>query len=115
MIRSPAFIYKADKGQYRFVENVMTQDYQYADFKKFDLPVGSVITIHEFKTYRNDGGSGFTDVWALGQYIATTGETIHFAYDWGNIDPGLYNNQVPDLPVAPWTDSTSTPINIGIK
>jgi len=112
IIRTAAFIYKSDKGSYRFSEHVMSQMDQYESEKKYDLPVGSVITIQKIKTYRNDAGSGYTDVFALGEFITLKGEKIEFEYDWGGIDPPLYKTEVPDLPLAPWQNITDSTINI---
>ncbi|NOT76371.1 MAG: hypothetical protein HOP08_15690 [Cyclobacteriaceae bacterium] len=112
IIRSPAFIYKSDKGSYRFHEYVLTQNEQYQSSMTHELVIGSKVMLKKIKTYRSDGGAGFTDVFALGEYIAPDGKKIEFEYIWGNIDPGLYSGIVEPLPGAPWQDSTAAPIRV---
>jgi hypothetical protein len=111
-LKSRAFIYTEHKGNYRFFENTLTQESYVEDKLKYDLPVGSVITIRKFKTYKSNAGSGSTDVFALGEFTAPNGSKIEFEYVWGNIDPSLYSRIVSDLPIAPWQDSTALRIHI---
>ncbi len=111
-LKTKAFIYTEKKGGYRFNENVLSQYNELESRKKYDLPVGSIITIRNFKTFKNNAGSGSTFVFALGEFIATDGTKVEFEYEWGDIDPSLYSGIVPDQPTAPWQDSTQTPIRI---
>ena len=109
-LKTSGVIYLCDEGNCRFRQLVLTQQEQYPDVKKFDMPAGSVITIKEFKTYKNNAGSGFTTLFALGETTIASGEKVEFEYSWGTTDPGLYSKEPPSLPQAIWQDSTDAAV-----
>jgi hypothetical protein len=110
-LRSAISIYKNKVGGFRFSEYVMSSHDEPGE-KIADLPVGAVIILRNFKTYRSNIGGGGTELFALGEYTPAAGGTINFEYDWESTDVSLYTNQVPDLPLAPWQDSTAVRINV---
>jgi hypothetical protein len=103
-LKHESAIYLLDKGNYRFEPYALLPDPNIGYEKKFDLPAGSDITLKEFKTYKSNIGSGFTDLFVLGEFVTPSGERINFEYIWGNIDS--LSGEDSFLPKAVWQDST---------
>ena len=103
-LKKESAIYLLDKGSYRFEPYTLYPDQHMGFEKKFDLQTGSVIILKEFKTYRSNIGSGFTDLFVLGEWITPSGEKIRFEYIWGNLDGG----KPITLPLAIWQDDSET-------
>lgn len=103
-LKTESAIYLLDKGSYRFEPNTLYPDQNMGFEKKLDLPVGSTVMIKEFKTYRSNIGSGFTNLFVLGEFVPSSGEKIKFEYIWGNLD----SDESITLPKAIWQDSTDT-------
>ncbi len=81
-LKKPANVYLYDKGSYRFNPHVLVSREQPGFDLRYTLPVGTTITLRQFKTYKNNAGSGFTTLFVLGDFVNEKGETIPFEYGW---------------------------------
>lgn len=108
-IKKEAAIYMTDKVGHRFKQNILSDDMGLPNPKIVQLPVETVITLKDFKTYKSNLGSGFTSLYALGQ-VNLPGGVIEFEYYWGGTDPSLYSQENPLLPLAIWQHKTETQI-----
>jgi hypothetical protein len=109
-LKVQASVYKTNKGEHRFIENVLSANNDLSYSKIIELTVGTLVTLKDFKTYKSNMGSGFTSLYALGEIKTSKGEVIEFEYEWGGTDPSLYSDEGPLLPLAVWQDSTATQI-----
>ena len=105
-LKREASIYFCKPGGYRFVEHVLSEENPISSEKKYDLPVGSVITIQKFKTYKSNAGAGLTDLYALCEWINVHNEKTEFEYYWGGTDPSFYLKESAVLPMALWQEHT---------
>lgn len=96
-----ALIYYLEEGQYRFYPHLLSENFTDPWEKQYELAAGSLVILKEFKTYKN-AVSGFTHLYALGEYTAPAGQKIAFAYDWASVD------QPGDLPVAIWQKDSAS-------
>jgi len=102
-LKRDVFIYSMDEGQYRFEPLLMSTEHNYPYEKKLVLPAGAPIIITKFKTYRHSGGTGFTELYAVGQATTASGKPFGFEFEWGNGDKTIL------LHPAPWQRATDSP------
>ena len=100
-------IYFCTPGGYRFKEYVLSEDVPNNSEKKYEIPVGSVIDVQEFKTYKSNMGSGFTELFALGEWAEGGGVKINYEYSWELYDGSL---EKVLLPLSVWQDSTEAAV-----
>ena len=80
MLKRDAAIYFCKPGDYRFLEHLLSDSKPISGDVKFVLPAGAMIVIQKFKTYRSNAGSGLTDLYAIGEYLAPDEQKIEFEY-----------------------------------
>ena len=109
-LKRKAFLHYTDQHEYSFVKYVLNERADYPGNVLFELPVGTVIHVNKFKTYKNSV-SGFTYLYALGELTTPDHKKIEFENDLGGTDPSLYSKEtVIDLGFALWQDSTDSSI-----
>jgi hypothetical protein len=94
-------IYFCKPGGYRLQEYVLSEGVPINSEQRYELPMGTIIFINEFKTFKNNLGSGFTEVIALGEWTNEQGAKINFEYSWKTYDGSL---SAVILPLAAWQD-----------
>jgi hypothetical protein len=104
-LKQKASIYFCKPGGYSLQEYVLSEGVPINSEQRYELPIGTIIFINEFKTHKNNLGSGFTNLLALGQWTNEQGSKINFEYSWKVYDGSL---SVVTLPLAVWQDSTET-------
>jgi len=103
------YLHQCDKGSYRFISSVISKDSVTICNRSFDLPEGSVFIIKEIKKYTNNGGSGITSLFVLGECTSPEGNKVDFEFDWCSID----NTKGLEilLPLAFWQNESDSRIN----
>ncbi len=115
VLKKDCYLFSQEKGQYSIIENVLVSRNDYPGKQILELPIGSVIIINQFKTYRNNLGSGFTHLLALGKILNNDKQTLPFEYYMGTVDKELYSETPYKLPYTVWQDSNDVQIDLTKK
>lgn len=112
-LKTTGCIMACEKGQYDLIPNVLVPlNDKVAGKLVVHLPIGSVVLIRQFKTYTNNFGSGFTYLYALGDYKQENGIMVSFAYNMGVVTKDLYAPEPYPLGLTLWQDSSMAPIDL---
>jgi hypothetical protein len=106
-LKRNASIYFCKSG-YDFKQLVLSETRPEESELKYEVPAGSIIKIQKFKTYKSGAGSGFSYLFALGEFTTLDDEKVEFEYCWGGTDPSFYSNESALLPLAVWQDETNS-------
>lgn len=107
-------LYYCHEADYNFRQHVLTEYDDYPCQKKYDVPSGSLLTINQFKTYKN-ATSGFTDLYALAVVELPSGEKVEVEYNWGSTDLAQLAKQSPELPRAIWQEPHEQPVLFSVQ
>ncbi len=102
-LQRPAVLYALPKGFYDVRSNQLAAPGSWDTFEKAQLPAGTEIFIQSFKTYRNNLGSGFTHLLALGT-VFIKGNPTDFECPLGQVDRDFYKDKSWKLNRALWQD-----------
>jgi hypothetical protein len=101
-LQRSGLIYIRPEGSYRFSPQVLTEHVDTNYQMKYNLLAGTVITIHAFKTYKSNAGSGSNTLYALGDFSDKDGKKIPFEYAWTYEDRRALYKDLEKLPLALW-------------
>jgi hypothetical protein len=109
--QSTVYLHQCDNGTYRFVPVVLSEDSTICQ-RILNIPVNSKIQIKKINSYRNNAGSGFTNLFVLGEYISPEGKSFDFEYDWGILD---FQKDYTLLPKTFWQSQGASQIKFNSK